>query len=97
MTQLVNNAAKGEHRSTQLALTLLGNASALPEPRKPEHSAKGDALVVAEIVRRLSRRPPSKRSLGLTSTQRRGPSPTTARCAVVGAGRGRKFDAVNHD
>jgi hypothetical protein len=64
LTQLVNNAAKGEHRSTQLALTLLGDASALPEPRKPERSREGDALVVAEIVRRLSRRPPSCDPLG---------------------------------
>ena len=55
LTQLINNAAKGEHRSTQLALTLLGDASALPEPRKPKHSREGDALVVAEIVRRLTR------------------------------------------
>ena len=56
LTQLVNNAAKGEHRSTQLALALLGDASAHPEPCKAEHSAEADAIVVAEIVRRLSRR-----------------------------------------
>jgi hypothetical protein len=56
LTQLINNAAKGEHRSTQLALTLLGDPSALPEPRTPKRNAEADALVVAEIVRRLSRR-----------------------------------------
>jgi hypothetical protein len=55
VTQLVNNAAKGEHRSTQFALGLLGDVSSSPPPQTPKRYAEADSLVVSEIVRRLSR------------------------------------------
>ena len=55
--QLVNRAANGDQRATQFVFALLKEAPGLPAPREPERLSDGDALVAAELVRRLSRRP----------------------------------------
>jgi Family of unknown function (DUF5681) len=55
LTQLVNRAATGDLRATQIALSLLPNDQERPAPRKAKRIGKGDSLVVAELIRRLSR------------------------------------------
>jgi hypothetical protein len=56
--QFVNRAAGGDQRAAQFAFSLLVDDHGPPAPpRAPERISEGDALVVAEIVRRLSRRP----------------------------------------
>jgi hypothetical protein len=55
LTQLVNHAASGDLRATQIALSLLPIDQDRPAPRKPKRIGKSDSLVVAELIRRLSR------------------------------------------
>ncbi len=55
--QIVNRAANGDQRAAQFVFSLLADDSDRPAPRAAERIGEGDALVVAEIVRRLSRRP----------------------------------------
>jgi hypothetical protein len=56
--QFVNRAAEGDHRAAQLVFSLYVDDSDRPAPpRTAERIGAGDKLVVAEIVRRLSRRP----------------------------------------
>ncbi len=56
--QFVNRAAGGDQRAAQFAFSLLADDHERPAPpEKAERISEGDALVVAEIVRRLSRRP----------------------------------------
>ena len=55
--QYVNRAASGDQRAVQFAFSLLVDDHGPPPPQAPERIGEGDALVVAEIVRRLSRRP----------------------------------------
>ncbi len=58
MKQLVNRAAKGDDRATQFVFSVLADEKDRPAPPRPAgRTGAGDALVVAEIVRRLSRRP----------------------------------------
>jgi len=58
VTQLVNRAAKGDQRATQFVFALLGDEHSRPAPHPPERIGPADALVVAELVRRLSRPTP---------------------------------------
>ena len=55
--QLVNRAANGDQRAAQFLLPLLcdDRGAAPPEPERLSH---GDALVVADLVRRLSQSSP---------------------------------------
>jgi hypothetical protein len=55
VTQLVNRAANGEQRATQFVFALLDGDQGRPAPLTAERPREGDALVVAELVRRLSR------------------------------------------
>jgi hypothetical protein len=55
LTQLANHAASGDLRATQIALSLLPVDQDRPAPRKPKRIGKSDSLVVAELIRRLSR------------------------------------------
>ena len=56
--QFVNRAANGDHRAAQLVFSVVADEKDRPAPpRAAERTSQGDALVVAEIVRRLSRRP----------------------------------------
>ncbi len=55
--QFVNRAANGDQRAAQFVFSLLADVSDRPAPQAAERTGEGDALVVAEIVRRLSRRP----------------------------------------
>jgi hypothetical protein len=55
--QLVNRAAKGDQRATQFVFSLLHNDHGPPATHAPEHFGEADAMVVAELVRRLARRP----------------------------------------
>ena len=55
VTQLVNRAANGEQRATQFVFALLDGDRGGPAPLTAERPREGDALVVAELVRRLSR------------------------------------------
>jgi Family of unknown function (DUF5681) len=55
LTQLVNGAASGDLRAMQIALSLLPIEQDRPAPRKPKRIGKSDSLVVAELIRRLSR------------------------------------------
>ncbi len=55
--QFVNRAANGDQRAAQFVFSLLADVSDRPPPQAAERTGEGDALVVAEIVRRLSRRP----------------------------------------
>ena len=57
LTQLVNAAASGDLRSTQLALLLLPDLEEKAAPRNRKPIGKDDSLVVAEIIRRFSRPP----------------------------------------
>jgi hypothetical protein len=52
--QLVNRAASGDQRAAQFLLPLLRDALAAAPPPEPEDLSRGDALVVADLVRRLS-------------------------------------------
>jgi Family of unknown function (DUF5681) len=51
--QLANGAAKGEHRATQLILALLRDDKGPPAAPEPERLDEDDAVVVAELVRRI--------------------------------------------
>ena len=55
VTQLVNRAANGEQRATQFVFALLDADQGRPAPLTAGRPREGDALVVAELVRRLSR------------------------------------------
>jgi hypothetical protein len=55
--QLVNRAANGDQRATQFVFALLDDDQGRPAPRAAERPGEGDAIVVAELVRRLSRPP----------------------------------------
>ena len=55
LTQLANRAASGDHRATQYAFVLRGDPGREPPPAAEPPSSDGDALVIAEMVRRLSR------------------------------------------
>ncbi len=60
MKQLVNRAASGDQRAAQFVFSLLADDPDRPAPARrqtPERISEGDALVMAEIVRRFSRRP----------------------------------------
>ena len=52
MKQLVNRAASGDQRATQFVFALLGEDRERPPPVAIDPEA--DALVIAELVRRLS-------------------------------------------
>jgi hypothetical protein len=54
--QLVNRAAGGDQRATQFVFALLDGDQGRPAPTA-ERPKAGDAMVVAELVRRLSRAP----------------------------------------
>jgi hypothetical protein len=54
--QLVNSAATGDPRATQMLIGLVQAYEARAAEKKPERRLdKGDALVVSEIVRRIKR------------------------------------------
>lgn len=55
--QLVNRAANGDQRATQFVFSLLQNDHGGHATPAPERFGEADAMVVAELVRRLSRRP----------------------------------------
>jgi Family of unknown function (DUF5681) len=55
--QFVNRAANGDQRAAQFVFSLLADEPDRPErAQSPERISEGDALVMAEIVRRFSRR-----------------------------------------
>ncbi len=56
--QLVNRAANGDQRATQFVFGLLDDNQGRPRPLTAERPGAGDAIVVAELVRRLSRPTP---------------------------------------
>lgn len=53
--QLVNAAAKGDQHATKFVFALLGDHESRAAPPAARHTSAGDAMIVAEIVRRLSR------------------------------------------
>ncbi len=53
--QLVNRAASGDQRATQFVFALLDGDQTRHAPPTAERPKEGDAMVVAELVRRLSR------------------------------------------
>ena len=53
--QLANRAANGDQRAMQLVARLIETEDTRPAPNEPERLGKADAVVVAELVRRLSR------------------------------------------
>ena len=53
VTQLVNRAASGDQRATQFVFALLDGDRGRPAPLTAGRPREGDALVVAELVRRL--------------------------------------------
>jgi len=55
--QFVNRAAKGDQRAAQFVFSLVADDKDPPPPRPAERTREGDATVVAEIVRRLTRQP----------------------------------------
>ncbi len=55
--QLVNRAANGDQRATQFVFSLLHDDQGRPAPHAAHQTGQGDAMVVAELVRRLSRPP----------------------------------------
>jgi Family of unknown function (DUF5681) len=55
--QLANQAANGDQHAMQLVVRLIEADDPRPAPKEPERISEGDALVMSEIVRRLSRRP----------------------------------------
>jgi hypothetical protein len=52
--QLANRAASGDRRAMQLVVRLVAADDPRPAPKVPTYTSEGDALVVSEIVRRLS-------------------------------------------
>jgi hypothetical protein len=58
VTQLVNRAANGDQRATQFVFALLHDDRGASAPRADDQTGQGDAMVVAELVRRLERPPP---------------------------------------
>jgi hypothetical protein len=56
--QLVNRAANGDQRATQFVFSLLHADQGRAPPRAAYEIGEGDALVVAELVRRFQRQPP---------------------------------------
>ncbi|THD43467.1 MAG: hypothetical protein E7774_12820 [Bradyrhizobium sp.] len=56
--QLVNRAASGEVKATQLLLQLVQAGEARPDQRVGSEVGDADALVLAELNRRLQRREP---------------------------------------
>ena len=57
VTQLANQAAAGDQRAAQVVLRLLPEDPP-PRSRTPHYTSEGDALVIAELVRRLKRTTP---------------------------------------
>ena len=55
--QLVDRAANGDQRATQFVFALLHDNQGSSAPRAADQTGQGDAMVVAELVRRLSRPP----------------------------------------
>jgi hypothetical protein len=53
--QLVNRAASGEMRATQLLLTLAQANEARPAPQDAARPSDADAIVIAELARRLGK------------------------------------------
>jgi len=51
--RLVNRAVGGDPRATQLLFALVGADESRPAPPEPERLDEGDALVMAELVRRI--------------------------------------------
>ena len=52
--QLVNKSASGDQRAAQFILPVLLSDHGGADPSHPERLSQGDALVVADLVRRLS-------------------------------------------
>ncbi len=52
---LANRAANGDQRAMQLVARLIEAHDPRAAPKAPTYTSEGDALVVSEIVRRLSR------------------------------------------
>jgi len=55
--QLANHAAMGDQRAMQLVVRLVEADDSRPAPEAPERRGKRDALVVAELVRRIRATP----------------------------------------
>ena len=55
VTQLVNRAATGDRHATQLVFSLLREEQARPDPSQPRRLDENDDLVIADLVRTLSR------------------------------------------
>jgi hypothetical protein len=58
VTQLVNRAANGDQRATQFVFSLLRADQGRPPPRAAYEIGEGDAVVIAELVRRFSPQSP---------------------------------------
>ena len=54
VTQLSNQAAGGDQRAIQFVFKMLQDEQGRPKPPEAERIGAGDALVLAELVRRLS-------------------------------------------
>jgi hypothetical protein len=52
--QLVNHAAEGDRQAAQFVFALIDDDAGRPPRRPARRAAEADALVVAELVRRLS-------------------------------------------
>ena len=55
--QLVNRAASGDPRATQMLIGLAQAHEARPSERTPERLDESDAVVIAELARRLGQTP----------------------------------------
>ena len=55
VTQLVNRAASGDQNAAKFVISLLPDDPGPAPPREPEFTSEGDKMVIAEVVRRLSR------------------------------------------
>ncbi len=55
VTQLVNRAAGGDRHATQLVFSLLREEQARRDPSQPRRLDENDDLVIADLVRTLSR------------------------------------------
>ena len=55
VTQLVNRAGGGDRHATQLVFSLLREEQARPDPSQPRRLDENDDLVIADLVRTLSR------------------------------------------
>lgn len=55
VTQLVNRAASGDRHATLLVFSLIREEQARPERSEPRRLDENDDLVIADLVRRLSR------------------------------------------